>query len=656
MADRDYNTKSVQITHLWVKNLGTAETVDIAGFTVWVGTTQVRTGWPTGFDFRAGGWIELTATTVSDNREQTITIEYRVSPLATTGRTIQPEVRVGSEEPPVASPPTPPTYATAPLEYPEMITIYPAGFETVENIPIDPRTVYSTERFVAQKIRLVDRDANTTSVTINRIRVKNIGNAVDAQTVKLEVRVAGEAGALLAETTSLSGFWNTGVTLTPTTNNVVADEGTVELWIWLTLAGPENTTAGSTLRLETVLSFTEGTVTGDSAALRGSTFTVAINNRPVVQDFTWTPVSPTWEQTITFTPGTITDPDGDAIVYSKWDFGEGAATRIVERNGLPETVTNRYPDGGTFAVTLLVRDARGLEGTKTKTITVTLRPNQAPSVDFSWTPTEPTAGQVITFSATVTDPDTPPDTPFTFAWSFGDGATSALQTPSHTYAAAGTYTVRLEVTDRRGARGTREKTITVGEVPRPPPEVTGLTVSPTVPEAGQAVSFTATATAPEGDPITRWEWDFGDGTPIQGADVGGVSFTFSHTYANRGAYTVRVRARNAQGGFSPWFTKDIYVRPKGGAPIGTRLLDNPASTQARIQIFLPPGATNSRLLILDSLGRLILERSVAAGPFTWDLRDGAGRRVPDGLYFYLVTATIDGKTERSEIGRILVVR
>lgn len=650
IADRDYNGKSVQITHIYVRNLGTAETPDIAGFTVWVGTTQVRSGWPAGYDFRTGGWIPLTAVPVTDEREATITIEYRVSPLATTGRTIRPEVRVGSEEPPVASPPSTPTYATGAVTYPEAITIYPAGFEVVENLAIDPHTVYSTQRFVAQKVKLADKDANTTGVTITQVRVKNVGTAGDEQFTKLEVRLRGDDGALLAETTNLAGFRTAGITLAPTAANTVADEGSVEIWIWLTLAGPDKTVAGRTVKLETVFSFTEGTVSGETAAVRGTTFDIGVNNPPVVQDFTWSPANPQYGQEITFTPGTITDPDGDAIVYSRWDFGEGADPRYVERNGPPEAAKTKYPDGGTFNVTLLVRDAKGLESSKTKQISVTPRPNQPPQVDFSWRPDSPIAGQTVTFSSQVTDPEN--DTPFTYAWTFGDGGTSTEANPTHIYRAAGTYTVRLEVTDRRGAKGTKEKTVTV--IQTPAPTVTALTLTPTAPEVDQNVTFTAQATTPQDAPITRWKWDFGDGT-VQEFPSAATTHTVTHKYTAAGTYTVSVQAQNA-GGWSAPKTLTIYVRPKGGAFIGTKVLDNPAKTQCRIQVFTPPGASGVRITILDVAGRLVLEKDVTGPTFTWDLKDRDGRAVPSGLYFFFVTAQIAGKTERSEIGRILVQR
>ncbi|MEZ4701272.1 MAG: PKD domain-containing protein [Rhodothermales bacterium] len=47
------------------------------------------------------------------------------------------------------------------------------------------------------------------------------------------------------------------------------------------------------------------------------------------------------------------------------------------------------------------------------------------------------------------------------SWTFGDGGTSTAQNPSHTYAAAGTYTVGLTVTDNEGATGSTSQSVTV---------------------------------------------------------------------------------------------------------------------------------------------------------------------------------------------------
>jgi len=54
-------------------------------------------------------------------------------------------------------------------------------------------------------------------------------------------------------------------------------------------------------------------------------------------------------------------------------------------------------------------------------------------------------GLEVTFDATVSGA-----APFTFAWDFGDGYTSALEDPVHTYADTGCYQVTLTVSNECG--------------------------------------------------------------------------------------------------------------------------------------------------------------------------------------------------------------
>lgn len=82
-------------------------------------------------------------------------------------------------------------------------------------------------------------------------------------------------------------------------------------------------------------------------------------------------------------------------------------------------------------------------------------PNQSPTASFVATPSALT---VSVNAAASVDPD---GTIASYAWNWGDGATSTGATASHTYATAGTYTIGLTVTDNQGATGTTSQVVTV---------------------------------------------------------------------------------------------------------------------------------------------------------------------------------------------------
>ncbi|HVF35562.1 MAG TPA: PKD domain-containing protein, partial [Candidatus Saccharimonadia bacterium] len=109
---------------------------------------------------------------------------------------------------------------------------------------------------------------------------------------------------------------------------------------------------------------------------------------------------------------------------------------------------------GTYNVQLTVTDNAGATNSITKAVTVSTVANAAPVANFTFT----TSGLTATFTDASTDSD---GTIASRSWNFGDGTTSTATSPSKTYAAAGTYSVQLTVTDNAGATNSTTKSVTV---------------------------------------------------------------------------------------------------------------------------------------------------------------------------------------------------
>ncbi|MGX7829708.1 ThuA domain-containing protein [Actinokineospora sp. 24-640] len=84
--------------------------------------------------------------------------------------------------------------------------------------------------------------------------------------------------------------------------------------------------------------------------------------------------------------------------------------------------------------------------------------NASPVLTAGASPRSGSAPLPVAFTASASDPDG--DTPLSYRWDFGNGATATTANASHTYAQPGTYTARVTVTDARGAFATETFEIT----------------------------------------------------------------------------------------------------------------------------------------------------------------------------------------------------
>ena len=221
------------------------------------------------------------------------------------------------------------------------------------------------------------------------------------------------------------------------------------------------------------------------------------------------------------------DPDGSIASYA-WNFGNGTS-------GSGATPSATYATAGTFTVTLTVTDNSGATNQASTTVTVT--PNTQPPVANAGGPYAGTVSVAISFNGAASrDPD---GSVVSYLWNFGDGATASGVTAMHAYTAAGSYTVRLTVTDNDGLTNSASTTAQVSDgtglqppVANPAGPYHGTTASP--------VAFDGSASSDPDGTIVSYDWTFGDGGTASGAKP-------THAYSAVGTYTVTLTVTDDTG-------------------------------------------------------------------------------------------------------------
>jgi PKD repeat protein len=184
----------------------------------------------------------------------------------------------------------------------------------------------------------------------------------------------------------------------------------------------------------------------------------------------------------------------------------------------------------------LTLTARGVTPCNVETISdyMILTVTGNPPVDFTWKISCPGWPVQFFIDNTVTNINKI----VSYNWNFGDGTTSSLMEPTHTYGVPGLYNVTLTVVDTANYSNTVQKSVEVYELP-----VASFSYdAPGCKDEPTAFFDHSSGTAGY---ITKWQWNFGDGNST--TVIFPVNPNVTHTYSQSGTFTAILTVTSSTG-------------------------------------------------------------------------------------------------------------
>lgn len=263
------------------------------------------------------------------------------------------------------------------------------------------------------------------------------------------------------------------------------------------------------------------------------------------------------QQSVQFTDNSQIN-GGGTILHWNWTFGDPVSG--IYNNSTLQNPTHAFSAPGVYTVREIISNESNCSDTSIHTITI----DPLPLADFI-------ADTVcLGTPTTFTDQSSPTGIITQHFWEFGDGTTSQLTNPVHTYLADGIYQVRLTVTTQDGC----SKEITKSVVVTAKPFASFSATSPTC--LGNLVQFSDNSFSMYGS-IHSWVWDFGDG--LSATIIEPASPNINHLYTNSGIYNVTLSITTRSGCITST-TNSVTITP---APIANYIYSSARCVMSPVQ-------------------------------------------------------------------------
>jgi gliding motility-associated-like protein len=350
--------------------------------------------------------------------------------------------------------------------------------------------------------------------------------------------------------------------------------------------GNTSTVINPTHRYTTPGTFTIKLVNNFGTCLDSISKTIVVNPAPAPAFTAGVRTSCSAPFTVNFTNQTV----GTGLSY-QWNFGDGNSSTT-------QNPSHTYTATGSYTVTLVVTNASGCKDSLVRNNFVSIVPPKINSI--ANVPYRGCAPYTLNTSANITSNDPV----VSYAWNFGDGATSTAANPSHTYSVAGTYTIKLKITTQNGCVDsmTVPNAITIGNRPR-----SMFSATPLINCAWEPIAFTDTSFIAAPDSIDQWFWEFGDGgtSTLQNPQ---------HQYIDTGWMDVQLVVWSNGCADTLKKIKYLYIKP----PIAIFNIERSCTNKFNITF---------------------RDRSIGALTYDWSFGDGTSSTAQNPMHTYATTGT-----------------
>ncbi len=295
-------------------------------------------------------------------------------------------------------------------------------------------------------------------------------------------------------------------------NTTIANSDSIVSFLWNFSTGFSSNIANPAYQFPSYGTFNVNLqAVNNKGCSKDTTIAVIIKQNPIASFYTDTVCS--GYQRV-FTSNSLSSNGGIAGYY--WTMGDGNGVCFSS-----DTVYN-YPGAGTYSVYLQVTDSFGCKDDTTKQIYL----GAVPIADFSYS--NMCFGSQTLFTNTSVDQGVPITQ---YYWNFGDGYSSTLINPSHTFTSLQNYNVVLTVSNINGCKDSIQKVISIDTLPKPNFVSNTVCVGDTTKFTNLSLSYSSS--------IISLLWNFGDGTTD-------TVYNPMHLYSGSGSYNVTLTVTDSK--------------------------------------------------------------------------------------------------------------